>query len=108
MKTTYNLICMSFDGEYVTEKRGFDTVSDAWEHAEDIGSRWFFYPFYFVTSASGKTIVDTPSGLEDMRRMRVKTIERMFCECSIFSPPETGVEEFIDILRLSLSIMLER
>lgn len=107
MKTTYNLICMSFDGDYVTEKRGFDTVSNAWNHASDMGSRWFFYPFCFVTSASGKTIVDVPEGLEDMKHKRVKTIQAMFAECSMFAPPETGVDEFVELLRFNLSMMLE-
>lgn len=78
MKTTYNLICMSFDGEYVTERRGFDTVSDAWEHAEDMGSRWYFYPFCFVASASGLTVVDTPELLELFIGKRIKTVQAEF------------------------------
>ncbi|MFA6309576.1 MAG: hypothetical protein WC677_07585 [Clostridia bacterium] len=57
----YKLICMSFDGEYKTEDnrgKGFKTVDEAWEWSDDMGSKWFFYPFQFVVSVSGKTVVE--------------------------------------------------
>jgi len=28
----YQLICMSFDGEYVTNKPKFESIEDAWEY----------------------------------------------------------------------------
>lgn len=107
-RPTYNLICMTFDGDYITEKTGFDTVLDAWEHSEDMGSRWYFYPFHFVTTASGLTIADAPSLLDDMKGMRLKTVQSMFAEQSIFASDDCGIDEFTDMLRLGLSLMLER
>lgn len=95
MKTTYNLICMSFDGDYVTERRGFETVQKAWEHAEDMGSRWFFYPFCFVTTASGLTVVDTPELLEQFKGRRITTVREIFS--TLTKLPEmrdADIEEF--------------
>lgn len=82
MKTTYNLICMSFDGDYVTEKRGFKTVFEAWEHADNMGSRWFFYPFSFVTTESGLTVVDTNDLLTQFKGKRLKTVVAIFSAMS--------------------------
>jgi len=45
----YKIICMSFDGDYQTEKPEFDTIEEAWEYSNDLGSKWYFYPFHFVT-----------------------------------------------------------
>lgn len=71
------LICMNFRGEYQNEK-SFDTIEECWEHSNDIGSRWFFYPFHFVVSDSGKTIIDGPHLLEKLNRKRVKTVQEIF------------------------------
>jgi hypothetical protein len=70
---------MAFDGEWVTEGE-FETVEEAWEHANDMGSRWFFYPFRFVTTS--KTIKDAPSPIEWMINKRIKTISECFNKTS--------------------------
>jgi hypothetical protein len=101
------LIVMSFDGDYRTEdNRGdnFKSVDNAWEFDNNMGSRWYFYPFHFVTTASGKTIADAPQFLKWTIGKRVKTIARLFeaasklpenamadCDSFIFSLTE-GVE----------------
>lgn len=72
------LICMSFDGDYVTEGRDFADVDAAWSRASDMGSRWFFYPFHFVTSESGKTIIAAPEYLKHFEGRRVVTVARIF------------------------------
>ena len=74
------LIVMSFDGETKTEGRGFPTIKDAWERSNDMGSRWYFYPFHFVTSESGKTVADAPDSLSWAIGRRVKTVQRIFAE----------------------------
>lgn len=83
----YKLICMSFDGDYQTEtpprydgRAAFDTIPETWEFSNDMGSRWFFYPFHFVVTASGRTIADPPWGLEFYKGKRVKTVAREFAE----------------------------
>jgi hypothetical protein len=82
MSNKCKLICMSFDGEYVTELPrnvdSFESVQEAWEWADDMGSRWFFYPFSFVVTESGETIKDTPNGLEFLRGKQVDTIVKLF------------------------------
>lgn len=50
------------DGETKIEGE-FPTVKEAWQRSNDMGSRWFFYPFHFVVTSSGKTIKDAPDGL---------------------------------------------
>ncbi len=74
------LICMSFDGEYQIERPTFDSIGEAWNYSNDLGSKWFFYPFHFVTTASGKTIKDTPEMLEHLKGLRVKSLANHFAE----------------------------
>lgn len=74
----YQLICMSFDGEYVKEFHNFESIQDAWSYSNDMGSRWYFYPFHFVVTESGKTIVDTPYGFENLKGERVKYVSKCF------------------------------
>jgi hypothetical protein len=75
------LICMSFDGDYVTEGE-FQSPSEAWNRSNDMGSRWFFYPFHFVTTASGKTIKEAPEMLQHLVDQRVKSVSEHFAAIS--------------------------
>ena len=76
------LICMSFDGDYQTEHPRdadtFDSIEEAWEYGEDMGSRWYFYPFYFVVTASGLTIKEAPSELKFLEGKPVRTVSNLF------------------------------
>lgn len=74
---TYRLICMTFDGDHVREGE-FDTVEQAWDRASDMGSRWYFYPWCFVTTESGKTIVAAPDGMKQFTRKRLATVKTVF------------------------------
>jgi len=80
----YNLLCMGFDGDFqIEDNRGesFDSIEDAWERDNDMGSRWHFYPFRFVVTESNLTIADSPdpSWLYGWAtRRRVKTIAAIF------------------------------
>lgn len=90
------LICMSFDGDYITEGE-FNTEQEAWDRAADMGSRWFFYPFHFVTTESGKTIVSACTDiLEWTEGKRVSTIAAIF-KAAAGKPEnqEMGPDEFI-------------
>ena len=71
------LICMSFDGEFQTENPEFDTVDEAWNHSGEMGSRWYFYPFHFVTNGS-QSIVDAPELFRWTIGKRIKTVSREF------------------------------
>ena len=71
-----NVICMSFDGDFQRERPLFDNVDDAWEYADDLGSKWFFYPFVFV--ATEKTIKDAPKMLSFLIGKRIKTVQKLF------------------------------
>ena len=78
----YKLICMAFDGKYKEENPVFDSIEKAWEYANDLRSKWFFYPFSFVVSESGKTVIDAGYGLTHLEGKRVKTVQRIFKELS--------------------------
>lgn len=93
---SFNLIVMAFDGDAQVERVGFKTIEEAWEHDNDMGSRWYFYPFHFVTTASSKTVIDAGWGLEELKGKRLKTVRALFKELSEQPDMENaGVEDFI-------------
>jgi hypothetical protein len=47
-----------------------------------MGTRWYFYPFHFVTTGSGKTVRATPELLEHLNDVRVKQVAQHFAEVS--------------------------
>lgn len=76
----YQLICMSFDGDYVTERFEFNSIDGAWEYANDLGSKWYFYPFHFVIE--GETIKDTPTHLEFFKNKSINEVKKIFNQLS--------------------------
>lgn len=72
----YQIICMGFDGEYKREHPTFETIEDASESGNDLGSKWFFYPFQFVVS--GETIRDAGYGLTHLEGKRISTVAKIF------------------------------
>jgi hypothetical protein len=89
----YQLILMSFNGEYQTEHPEFETIEKAWDYENDLGSKWYYYPFPFVIS--GNTIRGAGYMMEWTIGRKVKTIQKIF---KAFSEKEEclnmGVEEF--------------
>ena len=75
MAKTYNLMVVSFDGDKKIETVNGD-VNDCWEHSNDMGSKWYFYPFHFVVSE--KTVIDTPNELSIFKGKRIKTLLKVF------------------------------
>jgi hypothetical protein len=93
MKAKYQLICMSFDGEYKREHQEFETIQDAWDYSNDLGSKWYFYPFHFVVK--GKTIADSTGPLDIYVGKRIKTVAKRFESLSKIEEAQgMGVEEF--------------
>ena len=93
------LICMAFDGDYQTERPIFDSEEAAWDYANDLGSKWYFYPFYFLTTASGKTVAAAPDFARALVGKRVKTVARFFRKISLM--PEM---EGADVDRFSIEV----
>lgn len=95
----YKLICMAFDGDYKEERPLFDSIEDAWSYSNDLGSKWYFYPFHFVVTESGKTIRDSISELSQYCGLRVKTVSNIF-EMTSKSDAAIGAkeEDYIGIL----------
>ena len=90
------LICMGFDGEFQTERPVFDTIEDAWEYSNDLGSKWYFYPFHFVVTDSLLTVKSAPEPrTEEFAGKRVSTIVKMMQGHSADPDMEdAGVDEF--------------
>jgi hypothetical protein len=90
---------MAFDGEYKTEDnhgKGFETVGKAWECFDAMGSRWYFYPFPFVVSASGKTVVVSGWRLKEWDGHRVSTLQEAFKKASQLEDTKgLSVEDYI-------------
>lgn len=85
MKKEKDVIFMAFDGEYQREG-SFETVVEAWEHENDSGSRWYFYPFRFVVV--NETIVDTPDEFFYLKRKRISTAAKLFSRCAAMPEAE--------------------
>ena len=99
MKPRYKIIVMAFDGETQAERPEFETISDAWDYSGDLGSKWHFYPFAFVVTASGKTIADASKPLEFLAGRRLKTVKKLFNRAASL-PESEGLEPdaFLDLL----------
>lgn len=92
----YNLICMSFDGEYQRERVNGDSLEDVWKFSDELGSKWYFYPFHFAVTESFKTIVEAPYPLEFLQGKRVRTVQKYFKAVSKLEENENvGIDEFI-------------
>jgi hypothetical protein len=71
---------MSFNGDTQLEKPEFEDIDTAYDYINDLGSKWYFYPFWFIVTNSGKTIVNCDSMFEFMLGKRVATVSRRFEE----------------------------
>lgn len=72
---SYKLTLLAFDGAKVQEG-SFNTIDKAWDYCNELGSKWYFYPFCFVTT--DKTIIDTPELLNHLKGKRIKTVCNRF------------------------------
>jgi hypothetical protein len=86
----YRLLQFAFDGYYVTDSE-HETIEDARETSEDLGSKWFFYPLTVI--ASGQTVKETGGAFyntqtgacllsEKLKGKRVKTVCKILSEAS--------------------------
>lgn len=104
-----DVICMSFDGEYVTDSH-HETIEQAENAIANLGSKWFFYPFSFIVK--GKTIKESCEGLVNMATKkaympimfdgkRLNTVVRAFEEANQYvnnNSMEVDCYEFEEIL----------
>lgn len=78
----YKVMVMAFDGEYKIERPEFNTIEEAREHAANLGSKWFFFPFDFIITETEKTIVDSSPLLSFLKGKRVSTAQKLFKKSS--------------------------
>jgi len=76
MSATYNLVCIAPDGDHVTDQRdkAFDVCIKA---SEEMGSKWYFYPFHVVTTQSNMTVADAFGDMEPFIGKRLKTLKKV-------------------------------
>jgi hypothetical protein len=89
----YTAIAFAPDGDYITEGH-FESIESAWDRINDWGSRWYFYPFTFVTTdypSKTSRIVDACDFpyLSDMKHKSIKTVSQFI---------EKNGQELCDIL----------
>ena len=82
MKTQYHLKCLAPDGDMVTEGRDFDSIESAWRRADEMGSRWIFFPFCVVTTAGGIIRSVPEHAPSEWLGRNVKTMAKRFAENS--------------------------
>jgi hypothetical protein len=90
LKGDYKLIVMSFDGDYQTESLEFENVDDAWDYADGLGSRWYFYPFHFVLDQAGE-VVAAPRLMSHLEGLTVENLVSHFRQVSK-TPAARGVD----------------
>lgn len=73
----YQAVLFSVDGGFVTDFQS-PSKQQVWDKISNMGSRWIFYPFCFVST--DKTIVDTPEGLEWLKGKRIETVKQYFVD----------------------------
>lgn len=78
----YEIVCMSFDGDYVRENGSFKTIQEAWDYAGDMGSKWFFYPFIFIVNEDDRVIADAATPLEWTIGMPIGDVKASFSSYS--------------------------
>ena len=78
----YQAILFSPDGDFVTDAHNTESIEKVWERVNDWGSRWFFYPFVFVTTENKGRIVDCPDFpyLNQMKYKSIKTVSEFIKE----------------------------
>lgn len=96
----YNLIVMSFDGDYQTELKesSFDECLNA---SENMGSKWIFYPYHFIVTAGCQFVREVPAMFDFLQNKNLKTVQRIFKK--LFDDLEkddkiVDVDEFADYL----------
>lgn len=93
----YKVTLFSFDGDAVSDGF-FENIDSAERYINDLGSKWYFYPFAFVTTT--KTVISSLVGLEFLSGKRIKTVKILFKK--VFDATvenEVDESEFIDLLR---------
>ena len=107
---TIKLICMAFDGDYVTDSE-HNNIDDAIDASANIGSKWFFYPFHFILS--GSKVIETGQGLIRMSDKKayselmfkgrkfqtvINTFKKTFVYCMENEIEENDLYEFENIM----------
>jgi hypothetical protein len=73
-KLRYNLVCIAPDGDHVTEICR-TSYGECIKRSQEMGSRWYFYPFHVVTTPSNKTVADAFGDMEPYIGKRLKTLK---------------------------------
>lgn len=74
----FKLVCLAFDGDMMVERPTFDSIEEASDYSNDMGSKWIFYPFHFVVTESLKTVKEGPPLLYFLKEKRLSTVRRIF------------------------------
>lgn len=76
----YSLYFLAYDGEAQEEPFKFDSLAEAWDHIEKIGSKWIFCPLPFI--CSGGIIEGPPRGLSILLGEKLETAKKLISQVS--------------------------
>ncbi len=57
----YQILLVSPDGQdYKIDCKQSESIEQAWERCNDLGSKWYFYPICFVVEDNGSLSLEQP------------------------------------------------
>ncbi len=71
----YKAVFFHPEGDFVSDFRS-NSVSEVWEHINNMGSKWISYPICFV--ATEKVIVSTPKKFMFLKGKHITTAKKYF------------------------------
>jgi hypothetical protein len=80
--TEYKAVLIAPDGDWVTDFRECESIDEVYDRLNDMGSRWFFYPFHGVIidhgglTTSRQRLVSVAPPLEEFKGKTVKTLSK--------------------------------
>lgn len=94
------LVCMSFDGDCQFEYPNDNSVDGCWDYNDDMGSRWYFYPFRFVVIGNSNIVKSAPEKAKWLEGKRLSTVVRMFKAMSekLSEDCKCGIDEYMYLL----------
>jgi hypothetical protein len=81
----YKAVLFAADGRWVTDFRDSSSISEVQDRLNDMGSRWFFFPFHAVirdhiVTRPTNRIVDAAWPFEHMKGRRISTFSNMIAQ----------------------------
>jgi len=64
------------DGVYVTDATGSDSIQEVENYIDNMGSRWYFYPFPFVISETTGKVRSCNTAFPECKNMTIEQVSQ--------------------------------